>query len=249
MRNLNDYLNQYINLPFERIQTLYRRRRLLSLLNEYNPLNILEIGCGFKPLFINYNSFNTFSIVEPIEAFYKSALKEARNNNKIILINNFLEDSIEKLNNIEYDFIILSSLLHEVESPQKFLESVHSICSENTILCTIVPNSNSFHRLLALSMEIIDSEDTISNTQFIMQQNNIYNHENLSVLLKKSGFKSFMSETFFIKPFTHKQMQKMLDYRVINTSVLDGLYDMSSLFPDMGSELMHLSKVIHSNDK
>ena len=54
MRDLDDYLIQYDNLPFEDVQVRYRRKRVLELLNELKPSNILEIGCGYKPLFSDY---------------------------------------------------------------------------------------------------------------------------------------------------------------------------------------------------
>ena len=51
MRDLDDYLIQYNNLPFEDIQILYRRKRVLEILNEINPKHVLEIGCGFSIIF------------------------------------------------------------------------------------------------------------------------------------------------------------------------------------------------------
>ena len=76
MRDLDDYLIQYDNLPFEDVQVRYRRKRVLELLNELKPSNILEIGCGYKPLFSDYRNFKSFVVVEPIRSFYDNAKRK-----------------------------------------------------------------------------------------------------------------------------------------------------------------------------
>jgi cyclopropane fatty-acyl-phospholipid synthase-like methyltransferase len=50
-RNINTYISEYKNYNFEEIQVAYRRKKILKRLNLYPHKNILEIGCGFEPIF------------------------------------------------------------------------------------------------------------------------------------------------------------------------------------------------------
>ena len=243
MRDLDKYLIKYDNLPFEDIQVKYRRRRLLELLNELKPSNILEIGCGYNPLFSDYRSFKTFSVVEPIKTFYDSAKEKSYKDINIRIFNKSLEESIDELIQTNFDFIIASSILHEVKDPIDFLNCVKKISTPETKICIIVPNSHSFHRLLAVSMGLIKNEFEMSKTQIKLQQNSSFNRNNLCELLKDNGLNPYSSESYFIKPFTHQQMQNSLKKNIINNEILDGLYNLSKTFPDFGSELMVLSQL------
>ena len=51
MRDIKKYTERYKEPNFEDYQLVYRRRKILEILNKYQPLSILEIGCGMEPLF------------------------------------------------------------------------------------------------------------------------------------------------------------------------------------------------------
>ncbi len=244
MRDLEKYLVNYDDLPFEDIQISFRRKKILSILENYKPQKLLEVGCGYRPLFIDFKSFEKFTIIEPINKFYSTIKKKAPKNSNINIINGLFEESIDDIIDLEFDMIIISSLLHEIKDLNYFLDKLKLICSKETLICVIVPNSNSFHRLLALSMGLIDDLDTKSDTQIKMQQNHNFTRNKLCNLFKSKGFTTENIETFFIKPFTHNQMQLMLDNKIIDLSVLEGLYNLSCKFPDIGSELLLLTKLI-----
>ena len=46
-----------------------------------------------------------------------------------------------------------------------------------------------------------------------------------------------------LKPFTHQQMQSILDKTNIDHSILEAMYCQSSLAPDLGSELLVEAKI------
>ncbi|HEC1775621.1 TPA: hypothetical protein R1726_001570, partial [Campylobacter lari] len=58
-RNIEQYTQSYINKEhsFEEIMVYYRRKKVLEILNKYNPKNILEIGCGLDSIFNYYKNF------------------------------------------------------------------------------------------------------------------------------------------------------------------------------------------------
>ena len=237
MRDLKKYETDYISLPFEEHQIAYRRKKILESMFAYRPQTILEIGCGLDPLFNYYKSFNNFVVVEPSDIFFQSAVSQAIGRNEISVFQGLLEEKVELLRPYSFDFVVLSSLLHEINSCENILKAVHAISRADTVVHINVPNARSFHRLLAYEMGLITSVIDKSQTQMTMQQSHTFDIETLTKLVEDCGFSVKDSGTFFIKPFTHAQMKSLLDTGIATTNMLDGLYNMSKYIPDHGSEI------------
>ena len=100
-----------------------------------------------------------------------------------------------------------------------------------------MPNAGSFHRILAVKSRIINSEFSQSETQVKMQQASVYNLKMLKKLIISSRFNIVDSGSYFLKPFTHLQMQALLDNQIINEQVLDGLFKITEILPGWGAEI------------
>lgn len=138
---------------------------------------------------------------------------------------------------MRFDFVICSSLLHELEEPIKMLEEIEKVCSDNTILHINVPNAISFHRLLAKEMGLINDVHGMSARNNLLQQNTVYDIDMLRRSVERVGFKEIESGSYFVKPFTHTQMHEMMRKDIINEQVLNGLYGMEKYMPGLGSEI------------
>lgn len=241
MRDIIDYSHKYSVQPFEEIQVEYRRRKILERIKNYEHRTILEIGCGLVPFFQNYSDFNLLVIVEPSEHFYENAKtilhKDNNLQSKVILINDYLENAISKLSKYEFDFILVSGLIHELDNVTFFLNKLRDLLKKSTIVHANVPNARSFHRVLALEMGIIQTVFEMSDMNLRMQQHRVLDLTSFSELIINHGFKIIKSGSFFIKPFTHTQMSKLLETKIIDEIVLNGLYNMVKYIPDLGSEI------------
>lgn len=231
-------------MPFEEKQVVYRRRKIIESLSSLRPKKLLEVGCGLEPLFAHYNEFTTFDVVEPAEKFFMNACQKANGDKRITVYSGTLDQKIDILTKQSYDFISLSSLLHEIPEPEKMLEDIYSISSHETIIHINVPNAKSLHRLLAYEMGLIPSLFEKSEMQKKMQQSQTFCLESLSALIENSGFKIIEKGTFFIKPFTHQQMEFLDNSNIFPEDILDGFYSISKYFPDFGSEIyMNVIKI------
>jgi 2-polyprenyl-3-methyl-5-hydroxy-6-metoxy-1,4-benzoquinol methylase len=240
MRDINNYVKEYKNHDFEQIQVGFRRKKILERLNLYPHKHILEIGCGFDPVFQYMDNFDSMTVVDPGIEFIehaKNISKTSKHESSIRCIHGFFEDLIPELSQQTYDFILVSSLLHELESPDSFLETLRSVCSINTILHINVPNAFSIHRILAKEMGLITEVFQKSETQKKLQQFSTFSIDSLEDLLKNKHFEIIESGSYFIKPFTHSQMNDMLVSNIIDTKVLDGLYKLTKYIPEYGSEI------------
>jgi hypothetical protein len=237
IRDLKKYYEDYISLPFEEIQISYRRKKVLECLGPSKAQKICEIGCGLDPLFNYINSFESIHIVEPILEFYDNACGMAKSKSNITVHLGKLEENIASLSKEKFDYIVMSSLLHEVGNPEDLLRAVNKISSDNTVIHINVPNAKSFHRILAYEMGLISNLFEKSATQNKMQQFKTFDLESLKSFVISHGFSVIESGSYFVKPFTHEQMQKMYAQNILTKEILNGLYLMVKYMPEMGSEI------------
>lgn len=240
MRDIWDYEIKYKEEPCETYQVKYRRRKVLELIMKYPHENVLEIGCGLEPLFCHLQEYKKMVIVEPGQSFIDNAICLSKTAKKeIVCIKGFLEECVDQIKKLDigFDYIVLSSLLHEVEEPGKLLKAIRDICEENTIVHINVPNANSIHRLLAKEMGLIDDVHELSPLQIKMQRNHVYDTESLCGFLTKCGFEVLEQGTFFPKFLSATQMEQMLKEKIIEENVFEGLYRLIKYIPEFGSEL------------
>jgi 2-polyprenyl-3-methyl-5-hydroxy-6-metoxy-1,4-benzoquinol methylase len=238
-KNLVNYALNYRELPFEPIQLSYRRKCVLNEIMKAHPTSLLEVGCGELPLFLGTDHFAPdirHTIVEPSTDFFEHAKLLSINRPNVQLFCEFIEELSH--GGEMFDMIIASCVLHEVNDPLGFLSSLRRFCGPDTIVHINVPNSNSFHRLLAVAMGLISHQTTKSDTQTIMQQSSaVYNMTSLCNMIESAGFSVINSGGIFVKPFTHAQMQHLVDIGFLTTVMLDGLDSLIQQLPDLGSEI------------
>ena len=240
MRDLKDYQNKYKDEPGERIQVKYRRRHVISIMERYPHRNIIEVGCGLEPLFLYYTDFDTMTVVEPGEMFYKNAEEKAsQEHGKIRCVNGCIEEKVEiiKKEKIHFDYIVVSSLLHELEEPDALLEALHSIAYCDTVIHINVPNAYSIHRLIAKGMGMMSDVHNLSEQQKIMQRHAVYDIPSLCEYVTSHGFRIAESGSFFPKFLTGAQLDKALEKKIIDESIFDGIDSISEYLDKYGSEI------------
>ena len=236
-RDIDKYTKDYNNSDFEHILVKYRRKKVLEILNKYNPQCILEVGCGSDAIFNYYNEFEKYTIVEPSKEFCKIAQNSQKYSEKINIINGFLEEEVTMCANQEYDFIIVSCLLHEVQNPQLLLSAIKQLSSLKTIIHINVPNSMSFHLLWAYKAGLIPNIGIKTERAKKLQQNTIFDLNKLTEIVTQNGFNILDKGSYFVKPFDHKKMQRLVDNNYIDENLLNGLYDLIEYLPEYGAEI------------
>ena len=236
-RNIEKYSDVYASgeLDFENILVKYRRKKVLEILEKYKPSNVLEIGCGYDSIVNYYKTFDSFTVVEPSEKFISEAIRNDNKNIKVYV--DFLENKTDELKKNSYDFIILSSLLHEVPNVNNFMQHVADLCSKDTVLHINVPNSRAFHLLWAYESGLIKKLDELTPSALKLQQNTPFNSDLLTQAAEENGFHILEKGSYFIKPFNHSKMLQLVNENIIDEKLLDGLYNMVKYMPDMGSEI------------
>jgi len=235
-RYTREYLRDYGERSFERHLAKVRLRQVLASIARYPHQSILEIGCGPEPVF-PYVGFRRCTVVEPSEEFVQHARRVARGRGEIVIVQGRLEDVADMLSSGAYDFVIASSVLHEVPDPRRLLQIVRSLCGPATTVHINVPNVYSFHRLLALEMGLVPDLYQPSEREVRFQRHTRFDGAMLRTLVEEQGFRVLSFGTYFVKPFTNRQMEAMLEHGVIDEAVLRGLEQMTKHLPEMGCEM------------
>ena len=237
-RNIKEYENKYFSSPFTEINSKYRRKCVFKQMEKYLHSKILEIGCGYYPLFkdINKEEYTEWKIIEPSSAFVENVnqIIDKMGFDCVKVERSLFEDAVI---DDRYDFVICSSLLHEVENPSLLLSKIYDVLGDNGVAHINVPNAYSFHRLLAVQMGLISDVFTFSDRNNLLQQNKIFDIKMLKGEVENCGFHIVDEGGFFIKPFTHKQMQEMYDANILTDKMIDGLYEMTEYMPEYASEI------------
>lgn len=240
MRDIAKYAADYVAnyTGFEVHQVHYRRQKTLETLAIYPHSSILEVGCGLEPLFPWVDEFESYALIEPAAEFVERARDLTRGDQRVEIYEGFLETSEGLLREREYDFIVVSSLLHEVTDPDALLVALRELCHSHTMVHINVPNAKSLHNLLGTEMGIIESPNEKSKTAELYQRKSTFDLDSLAQLVGEVGFQVFGHGSYFLKPFTHSQMQALLDQGIISRDVLDALYAVvEGTLPNWGSEI------------
>jgi len=238
-RDLARYADAYDGLPFEGIQVEYRRQAVLERLAAWGAHRILEVGCGREPLSLYAGDFDAWTIVEPAESFAAHAMQLTASDRRVRVVRATIEGAVEAdaLAAGAFDVVLLSSLLHEVPDPASVLRGVRALCARSTRIHCNVPNAGSFHRELAVAMGLIPSTDARSAQQVALQQSRIFDATSLEALVTEAGFRVVARGGYFMKPFTHAQMQALVTGGTIDRAMLDGLHRLGKKFPALASEI------------
>jgi hypothetical protein len=86
-------------------------------------------------------------------------------------------------------------------------------------------------------MGLIKTEFQKSDSNIQFQQHTVFNLDLLKETVEKNGFKVIESGSYSFKPFTHQQMQNMINVNLITEQMLDGFYKMERYLPELGSEI------------
>lgn len=155
----------------------------------------------------------------------------------IYIYNEFAENCIGKLCDENFDFILVSSLLHEVIDPYNFLLELAKLMKKKTLMHFNVPNAESFHLLWAVESGLLNKIGELTETSKSLQQNTTFTLSSLCQLVEKAGFSVEEKGSYFVKLFNHAKMQQCMTTGIIDENLLAGLYSLSKYFPENGAEI------------
>jgi hypothetical protein len=243
----SEYYNNFIGLEFERIQEIFRFRKLQEFFESTSRqfMNILEIGPGLNSVAKLISNNQKITILEPGIELYnqnKTNFLKLENRKNIDLLNINLDDYLT-LNdktglNGNFDCVILSSVIHEIENFNFLFRKMKANTANKCVFFIVVNNKNSIHRLIGRELKIIATLDEITSTEIMMGQSKAVSVQEIKNYLSDYGIEITRVETFFPKLLNHLKMYKLFENKQVDMEFLERLYAISSELPEFGSEII-----------
>ncbi|MDQ4421390.1 methyltransferase domain-containing protein [Sphingobium sp. DEHP117] len=237
-----DYAQKYLaDMGFEHNLITARQDCCLEFLADCQPHTVLEVGCGPDLLIDRFDlagsAIRKWVVVEP-SSYADDFERRIKHSNKLALTRGYLEDQVPVLRDHlpgGFDAVLLSGLLHETTQPANMLNAAHDLLRDGGHLFVSVPNANSFHRLLAVEMGMMDSPTQLSDRNLELGHPVVYNRESLTEVIEDAGFQPEQFSGYMFKPFSNGQMAAIL--KTIGDDVVDGLNSLGKIFPDNAAEI------------
>ncbi len=232
-----DYLEKN---DVEAIAPIYFSSSLTGVNQKYNQFaiqevipfckgpNILEMGCG-KGLWTEalIGNFQQITIVEMSEFLIGEIQKKFGNN--LTCHNCAFEDfqTEEK-----FDTILSAHILEHVCDPVELLKKSSGWLKANGVLIIVVPNADSLHRRIGVSMGILKRVDAIAESDKLIGHRRVYTLTKLVDEIAKSGLNIIKLGGIGLKPFSNAQMEGWSD------SIMNAFLEIGrDLPPDCCSQL------------
>ena len=119
-----EYIKQYEGSEFEPVLVAARRREVLAAVSRHPHRRLLEIGCGIDPLFQYVSDTERDLVVEPVPDFADRA-RALAGERSVEVHTAYLGEVVEAARVFAPDFIVASSLLHEVPDATALLREVN----------------------------------------------------------------------------------------------------------------------------
>lgn len=121
----------------------------------------------------------------------------------------------------KFDVVLLSFILEHVEDPVSILKKVKTFIKPNGCLFVMVPNAESLHRRVGKAMGLIPKLNSLNESDIRQGHRRVYNLNELVAEGEMAGLKIQTKGSFFLKPMSNPQMEK------IDKSISDALYEVS----------------------
>ena len=167
---------------------------------------VLDLGYGDGHSFFNLRAIAekknlAITLVEGAPTLVKAARGEATI--RIEVIQDFFETYSARQ---DFDVIIASHVLEHVDSPVQLLKHLATLLSPTGVMVGIVPNRESIHRRLAVTMGIQPELDTLSPRDVIVGHQRVYSMDTLKNDFLSAGWTIIEMKGYFLKPFSNSQL-------------------------------------------
>lgn len=197
--------------------------------------NVLELGYGdglVTEALANSNC--ALTLIEGAKTLVEIAKQKHPN---VDCVETLFEDYLPAK---RFDVILASHVLEHVDNPLDILKQMATWLSDTGKIIVVVPNRNSIHRQLAVSMGLQPSLDTLSKRDLMVGHQRVYSLQLLEQQIREAGLLPDYSVGFFLKILPNSMM---LDY---SRELLQGLNAISGTLP---ADVLANIAVVASMDK
>ena len=154
----------------------------------------------------------------------RELLEKVPNHSRLLKVNSLFENyqPSEK-----YNSIMIEHVLEHVADPVNLLIKASQWLAEDGRIFLGVPNANSFHRLAAVKMGILQHQTELNERDIAVGHRRVYTPDSFRMDIQKSGLRIINFGGIFFKPASNAQIQNTWTNEMIS-----GFYELGKDFPD-----------------
>lgn len=131
-----------------------------------------------------------------------------------------------------FDNIVLGHVLEHVDNPTEILQNCREWLAPEGIILAAVPNSQSIHRQAAVLMNLLETEESMSELDIHHGHQRIFNPFTLRNSFKKAGLRIVHYGGFWLKPVSNAQIHESW-----SESMLSAFMQLGERYPDISAEI------------
>lgn len=241
------YGERYRSLPFERVLEAVRSKSVVQELTRQgcnSTSSLIEVGVGLSGIAMHFPGCSA-TAVDPMAWALAGWLEACRDSG--VSSNSFCGTLAEYFHSSarekNFGFAVMSSVLHEVPDPAEALSQVKDLLRTSGVLCVVVPNRLSVHRLIGAGLGLTEGVHARTETEISMGQHAAHDTGSLSRLLRHSGFEVLNMSTILLKPLSNAQLAAAQDSGSLGEDRLAMLEELVDLVPDWGAEIVATARL------
>ena len=175
-------------------------------------IRVLELGYGEGT--VSAETFTKYStdrhIIEGAKDLAEQAAMEL---GSLVQVHNclFSEFSPDE----KFDLVLATNVFEHVQDTSELFKSIKSWLKVDGLCIITVPNSESFHRKIAVEMGLQESTKTLSDRDGIVGHLRVYDLAQIADEIRRNGFKIIKTEGMVLK-FLSNALQQQLPIEVIS---------------------------------
>ena len=187
----------------------------------------LELGCAMGVMTEELaGRFSELDIVEGSEVYAAKARTLAPPSGRVY---HCLFEEFEPAR--QYDTIVMSWILEHVAAPQELLERARGWLAPQGEIHIAVPNAESLHRRVGLSMGLLHRLDQLNDTDLAVGHRRVYTWDRLAEEIASAGLGLVRMDGILLKPLPSALMECW------PTELRAAFFELSSLAPRLCSEI------------
>jgi 2-polyprenyl-3-methyl-5-hydroxy-6-metoxy-1,4-benzoquinol methylase len=219
----NWYLSEQLDFDVQMIRFRYRSIR---------PHLVGLRGCELGPAegqmtrFL-LDDFESLTIVDAAA----DLLHEIPSHSKLTKVHSLFEDYAPET---EFDTIVMEHILEHVEFPVELLKSAARwlATDQRSRVLVGVPNANSFHRLAAVKMGMLQTPNELNPRDIALGHRRVYSLDELCSDVEAAGLRTVSTGGVYMKPLANSQIQQHW-----TDEMIEAFYEMGKDFPEHAAEI------------
>ncbi|MES2777494.1 MAG: class I SAM-dependent methyltransferase [Bacteroidota bacterium] len=132
----------------------------------------------------------------------------------------------------QFDTIIVNHVLEHIEHPVELLLRIKRWLKPAGSLIVGVPNSQSFHRLAAVKMGLLKTEDELNTRDIALGHHRVYDLKLLKEHVLAAGYTITDEGGVFLKFLSNHQIEQQL-----NRNIIDAYFELGKEFKENSAEI------------